>query len=65
VLIFCFFLFNNKKKARPAGQNQLAGTAKPKSAKRRTGKTKGTPTKQKSGKAISQPCRVLLHDDPT
>jgi len=28
VLTFCFFLFNDKKKARPAGQNQLAGTAK-------------------------------------
>ncbi|MCL2843779.1 MAG: hypothetical protein FWE28_10070, partial [Oscillospiraceae bacterium] len=28
VLTFCFFLFNDKKKARPAGHDQLAGTAK-------------------------------------
>jgi len=32
VLTFCFFLFNDKKKARPAGHNQLAGTAKNPSA---------------------------------
>ncbi|MCL2843474.1 MAG: hypothetical protein FWE28_08455 [Oscillospiraceae bacterium] len=26
MLIFCFFLFNDKKKARPAGHNKLAVT---------------------------------------
>jgi len=49
VLIFCFFLFNDKKKARPAGQNQsavaakktLGGNAEPK--KPRAGQTQALP----------------------
>jgi len=32
VLTFCFFLFNDKKKARPAGHDQLAVPAKKSSA---------------------------------
>jgi len=41
VLTFCFFLFNDKKMARPAGQNQLAVPAKKTLGASRIEKIKG------------------------
>ncbi|MCL2843333.1 MAG: hypothetical protein FWE28_07715 [Oscillospiraceae bacterium] len=56
MLIFCFFLFNDKKKARPAGHNQLAGTAKT---------TLGASRKKKSraGRLIIAPTKGTKGED--